>query len=463
MRRPSLLRQRLTAPAAPSAGARLPLEWRLGIALVCVAGLLMSGFFDTLMIQVLGFREVDRSIRIGVATLLTGLVAAIAMAAYGLPVPDDYRHRRRPPWEWPLTALLVLMPVWALVGAVNGWEVNYIAGDCFMLGIMPVTYFVLVRRPMDRPRAIFAWIYGIMLLMAVLSAAMVVQHNVIAGNRHKMSLDAALPPIFYIMLKASPSWAEIALLPVFLLASLVTSKRSTWLGIIIVMGMALVLRPGLRRPVRLAVVAAACVGIVALLWRVEPRWMEHSEDLLTRRWEETVVDLNGEKGSDLSATSGGRAGEIFGVLDTIAARQNPADWILGMGLGSEVQARGGRLRHHVHSTPAAFLARTGLLGLGLWLIFVATTLLELVRQAIRRNDEWHRVQLLFWIGMWASMAIFSLKSQAFWGSVMGGIQLAYLAHLRHSAERARGTASIAPVPRMRRVVRVRPKLEPALP
>jgi len=44
------------------------------------------------------------------------------------------------------------------------------------------------------------------------------------------------------------------------------------------------------------------------------------------------------------------------------------------------------------------------------------------------------VQLLFWTGLWISASLFSLKSLAFWGSLAGGIQLAYLAHLCRSVD-----------------------------
>jgi hypothetical protein len=67
------------------------------------------------------------------------------------------------------------------------------------------------------------------------------------------------------------------------------------------------------------------------------------------------------------------------------------------------------------------------------MLFQGFVLVELFRRSLRPPSEWHRLQFYFWLGLWISATIFSLKSLSFWGSVLGGIQLAYLSHLcRHA-------------------------------
>lgn len=147
-----------------------------------------------------------------------------------------------------------------------------------------------------------------------------------------------------------------------------------------------------------------------------------------------MQDISRGPGSDLAPEAGGRAGEVYGVFDTITARQNPLDWATGLGLGAIVQARGGRERHHVHSTPAAFLARTGLIGVFLWLSFSLIVWWQLLVYLLRTKDVWLRTQFGFWLGIWSIGLVFSLKSLAFWGAVPAAIQVAYFLHLFRVAD-----------------------------
>ena len=412
---------------------RLPLEWRIGLLLMLAASFFMSGFFDSLVIQVMGERQVSREIRIAVAVGLAGLLGMMALVSFFATVPRDYAARERPAFEWPLKIFLLLTPFWAVAGFINQWPVTYVMGDVFLLSLLPLTYFTLTRRPLTRPRYVFAWIYGLMLLLAIVSSCFVFWHNLVGMQKDKMSVDAALVPIFYTMLKASPTLFELALLPIFVLAAIITTKRSTWAGIIVFVAMALMLRPGMKRSLRLLLVVGAMGGIVIVVQDQKPEWIEHASGLLSYRWEETQEDFSSESG-DLGSAAGGRMGEVFGVIDTIQERRNPIDWVTGLGLGAIVQARGGRERHHIHSTPATFLARTGLVGLVLWLSFAFLVLMYIIKYARRQHPEWYRVQLYLWLGLWVSMLIFSLKSQAFWGSAVGGIQLAFIYHVCRMSE-----------------------------
>lgn len=406
----------------------LPIEWRIGISLLITASILSSGLFDTVMIQVLGFREVDRQIRIMVALVLAAHLGLMLLTSIFQPVPNEYKRRQRPAFEIPLKGFLLLLPVWALAGIINRWPITYVLGDIFLLAIMPLTYFALTRRPMDRPRQFFKWLYALMLVLAVASCWIVIQHNIIDGNRHKMSVDAVVPPTFYIMLKTFPHPAEILLIPFFIICALLTSKRSTWASLALFICLALVLRPGIRRSVRLLLATAAIALTVLILMDTHPQWVQQGVSLVSYRWEETKEDLTSDRG-EFGKSSGGRMSEALGVVDTIRDRRNPVDWVTGLGLGAMVQARGGRLRHHVHSTPMAFLARTGVPGLLMWSAFMFLVLHFLWRSLHPRMTEWYRVQVLFWIGIWMTTMLFSLKSQMFWGSAAGGITLAYSYHV----------------------------------
>jgi hypothetical protein len=430
----------------------MPPEWKVAIAMLCFAGLFASGFFDTLYIQVLGKQEVDRAIRIAVAVIIALFLLVMGLAAYSRGVPREYRRRQRPFFEWPMKFLLYLTPLWLAVGIVNGWEITYVAGDLFLILVMPATYFILVRRPLHDPKQVFNWLYGMMLLMAILSSALVFYHNLISGYKHKMSVDAAVLPTLYIMLKSSPSVIELLMVPFFLIAAVLTTKRGTWAALIVMISFALLARPGVKRPLRIALILLMIGGIYFVVEDERPDWILHTQTLVGARIKETQEDLGGEKG-DLSSSSGGRMGEIFGVYDTIVERRSPLDWVTGLGLGAVVQARGGRLRHHVHSTPATFLARTGIIGLTLWLISTFAVLFFLVRYWRRCQKEWFRVQLLFWMGLWMSGMILSIKAQAYWGSAIGGLQVAYIYHLCRASEAAGGPAKTK-----RTVIRRRPPL-----
>ncbi|MCC7392154.1 hypothetical protein IT571_07325 [Candidatus Sumerlaeota bacterium] len=392
------------------------------------AGVFVSGFFDTLIIQVLGKQEVDREVRMIIASVITIFLTMMTLATISSRPPRDYRQRERPFFEWPLKAIVAFTPMWFVAGIINEWPITYILGDVFLIIVMPLTYFILTRHPLHDPKRIFNWIYGIMIFMAVLSSALVVKHNLIDGYQHKMSVDAAVVPTLYIMLKSSPTWGEVLLIPFFILSAALTSKRSTWGAMIIALAMALVLRPGVKRWARVAFIGVAVGGIILIVADTRPEWIDHTQSLMANRLQETREDFTSERG-DLGSASGGRMGEVFGVYDTYEMRENPVDWVTGLGLGAIVHARGGRTRHHVHSTPAAFLARTGVVGLALWVLFVLSVLVYLARHVKRVRTEWLRVQLYFAIAIWISGMVFSLKSQAFWGSVGGGFQLAYIYHV----------------------------------
>lgn len=409
------------------------MEWLIGIGLLIFACIFISGFFDTLIIQVLRKREVDRDVRVMIAAVVSIFIFLMAAVAYTAKVPREYRKRKRPAYEWPLIAMVFLTPAWCAAGIINRWPLTYIAGDVFLLSVFPITYFTLVRRPMDNPRAVFRWLYGMMLFMAILSTVLVLYHNMIMGYKHKMSVDAALPPTFYVMLQSHPAWWELALIPMFIIAAVLTSKRSTWAGLALVFCLAILMRPGIRRGFRMFFVFVAIAALTLIIKDERPEWIDHTKNLLVTRWEETQQDISSEKG-DLSATAGGRMSEVYGVYDTYMERRSPVDWMTGLGLGAVVKARGGRTRHHIHSTPATFLARTGIVGLALWVIFATLVFLHLLRHARRNLDEWNRVQVCFWLGIWISGMIFSLKSQAFWGSTVGGMQLAYMYHLCRLSE-----------------------------
>lgn len=419
--------------------ARLPLEWKLAVFLLVFSGLFMSGFFDSLIIQVLGFREVDRNIRIAIAAVLAGTVGLMAMAAVALPTSREYRTRKRPAFERTLMIFPLLTPVWVAVGVVNRWPETYIIGDIFLLNIMPLTYYVLTRRPLPQPMSFFRWLYAMMIVLAIVGCVMVFSHNLFGGRSHKLSVDAGLTPLFYILVKANPAPLELALVPIIVTAAILTSKRGTWAGLVFFIVLALILRPGTNR---LARIFMALLVVAAGAWTLNearPDLYGHAVTLLSARVAETREDISDE-GGELAAEGGGRMSEILGVYDTIVQRRTPVDWTLGLGLGSIVQARGGRERHHVHSTPAAFLARTGFIGLGLWVVFNAQVVAFLWRHYRRPQREWYRGQLCLWLGLWLSMMLFSLKSQAFWGSALGGIQLAYMYHLCRASE------ANAPVP-----------------
>ncbi|MEO8377643.1 MAG: hypothetical protein ABI579_08220 [Candidatus Sumerlaeota bacterium] len=412
---------------------RLRPEWRIGIGLLLFAGVFVSGFFDTLIIQVLGKHEVDRDVRVMIAAIITVFLTMMTLATISSRPAHAYRKRPRPFYEWVLKAILVFTPVWLAAGVINQWPITYVLGDAFLITVFPLTYFILVRHPLEDVKRVFNWIYGIMIFMAILSSALVIQHNLIEGYQHKMSVDAAVVPTLYIMLKGSPTWTEVLLIPFFVISAALTSKRSTWGAMIIAIFASLMLRPGVKRSARFIFILAIVAGICLIVIDQKPDWAEHTQMLLTNRMEETRQDLTSDRG-DLASGSGGRMGEVFGVYDTYEMRQSPIDWATGLGLGAIVHARGGRTRHHVHSTPAAFLARTGILGLCLWVVFVFAVFVFLYKHLKRVRGEWLRAQLYFSLALWISGAIFSLKSQAFWGSVGGGFQLAYMYHLMRMIE-----------------------------
>lgn len=412
----------------------LPIEWKFAILMMISGALLMSGLFDTFWIQVMRWGEVPREVRAGIAVLFTLLLAGAAAFAWYIRPPAWWRRARRAPWDWTLKGFLILAPVFFIVGAVNRWPLTYLIGDLFLLTIFPLTYFTMVRRPLPDPRRVFSWIYGLMILVALVSAVLVVYHNLLSRAHDKMSLDAALGPIFYILLKNRPGPLELLLLPLLILASLLTTKRSTWAGILMVALLAFAFRPGVGRPLRLLFAGLSAAIIVHLFAAYQPDLVAHSFLSVERRWEETMEDLSRRPGSDLAPDAGGRAGEVYGVFDTIRTRQNPLDWATGLGLGAIVQARGGRERHHVHSTPAAFLVRTGVAGVFLWLSFSLIVWWQLAVYLLRTKDRWLRTQFAFWLGIWSIGLVFSLKSLAFWGAVPAAIQVAYFLHLFRVAD-----------------------------
>lgn len=434
---------------ATPASRRLPLEWKIGISLLITASILSSGLFDTVMIQVIGMREVDRQIRIMVALVLAAHLGLMMLTSFFQTVPSDYRRRPRPAFEIPLKLILMFLPVWAVAGLINRWPLTYVIGDIFLLAIMPLTYFALTRRPMNNPRQFFKFLYALMLILAVASCWLVIQHNIIDGNRHKMSVDAVVPPTFYIMLKSMPHPAELILIPIFIVCALLTSKRSTWASLALFICLALVLRPGLRRSFRLLLAGGVIALAGLILMDTHPQWVQHGVSLVSYRWEETKEDLTSERG-EFGSMSGGRMSEALGVIDTIRSRRNPVDWVTGLGLGAMVQARGGRLRHHIHSTPMAFLARTGVPGLILWVLFMVLVFHFLWRSVRPGMPEWYRVQVLFWIGIWMTTMLFSLKSQMFWGSAAGGITLAYSYHVCRLGSAPAEKPAERPTPLLRR-------------
>lgn len=441
----------------PPIDERLPWEWKLAIVMMLSAALLMSGLFDSFWIQVLDKREVPRELRKVIAGFFTLLLVIAGATAWTTRVPDWWRLRSKAPWDWALKAILWLAPAWFVIGLVNEWPMTYVLGDLFLLTILPITYFTMTRRPLANPKMVFGWLYGLMILTALLSVGLIFYHNILVGARDKMSIDSALGPIFYIMLKQRASPWEILLLPILVIASLLTTKRSTWAGIIMVFAVAMAMKPGIRRSMRITLTIIGCIILIYIAMQYRPELVEHSHISIERRWAETLQDFSGEEGSDLAPAGGGRVGEVFGVFDTIGARQNPVDWVSGLGLGAIIQARGGRERHHVHSTPAAFLARTGSVGVFLWAAFSLLVWWHLLRYTLNTREKWLRTQFAFWLGIWSMGLVFSAKSLAFWGSVPAAIQVAYFLHLMRIADALRDKEMDEDVivPR-----RERPRVEP---
>ncbi|MCC5877632.1 MAG: hypothetical protein JJU11_15540 [Candidatus Sumerlaeia bacterium] len=451
-------------PSTPSLNPideRLPWEWKLAIVMMLSAALLMSGLFDSFWIQVMGQPEVPRELRKVIAGFFTLLLVIAGASAWTHRVPAWWRPRSKAPWDWALKAILWAAPAWFIIGVVNSWPMTYVLGDLFLLTILPITYFTMTRRPLANPKVVFGWLYGLMILTALLSVGLIVYHNILVGARDKMSIDSALGPIFYIMLKNRASPWEILLLPILVIASLLTTKRSTWAGIIMVFAVAMAMKPGIRRSFRIALTVLGGVILVYIAMQYRPELVEHSHISIERRWAETVHDLSGREGSDLAPGGGGRAGEVFGVFDTINARQNPVDWVAGLGLGAIVQARGGRERHHVHSTPAAFLARTGSVGLVLWSAFSLIVWWQLLRYTLNTREKWLRTQFAFWLGIWSMGLVFSAKSLAFWGSVPAAIQVAYFLHLMRIADVIKNQEDEARQAEGDAVRRKRPRVEVA--
>lgn len=421
----------LTRSASPQhrlPASRMPLEWKLAIGMLVVSTLLKSGFADTVRVQLLRLGS-QRVIFVVIGVILG--VGWYATAFVGFLGGATHIASRRLPEiraaEWSLKGILAIAPFGAAVGLVYGWPLTYVSGDLFLLTLLPITYFALVRRSVSNVRAVFRWLYIVALIFASLALLLTVKKNVIEGARLKLSFGGFMFPLLYILLKERAHLVELLLVPAFVIGAVLTTKRGVWAAVLIAVVYSAVAKPWFRGLWRV-LLAIALAGCVILLVKAErPAYYESASYALSARWEETMVDVSIARGGDLDPTAGGRAAELAGVVRMIAAEGSLGNVLLGFGLGTIIKAPGGRTRHHIHSTPGAFLARTGLIGTLLWLTFSVSILLYLLRQLRRADNGWYRTQWLLWIGLWSFGLLSSLKSQGFWGE--SGLLVAYVVHL----------------------------------
>ncbi|GAK57151.1 hypothetical protein U27_04116 [Candidatus Vecturithrix granuli] len=423
----------------------LPFEWKISVVLLGVI-ILLFGMVPMLFLQLWG-RELTRTVFVIMGGISGSLSVLIMFFAVSRPVRPSVSPGPPLLFEKAITWILLYTPISAIIGLIHEWPLTYIIGDIFLLSILPLIFLALTRHPLNKPEQVFQGIYGILLTLSLFSVFIVFQHNVVEQNYHKLSLNATIPVIFYLLLKSRLNWKDVLFLILFVLGTVLTSKRANWGALIFAIGYAAGMRPGLRIGIKLLLLIAGLWGIILIIQETYPAMYDQGTRLLERRWEETMYDIF-EKGGEFDPNARGRAGELAGLLERFrnSPEISPFDIIFGLGLGAMIRTSVGDLQHQIHATPAVFLARTGVIGLCLWLLFIMSFLSFLFRQIRSATDPWLKTQFLYWFGVFLFGFISSLTAQSFWGGMHEAVFIAYIWQLgRINASSHRKTKTSLPL------------------
>jgi len=424
-----------TKEATPSR-ERLPLEWKL-----LLFGLFTTGCYHAFFIfwpvitgapvKFLKGRTAYVVIGVWSGTLL--LAAALAAFMPGiLRFVTGPRTRRLRLHESVLLTILLLVPLWALVGLVRRAPMTYLIGDAFRLAVMPLTYFILTHRIIHNPLRIFQWVYRIALVIGLAEVGLIFYSIVFSEVPNLLSVGSFGFPFAYILLKERRRWYEVLLVSIFVLAGVLTLKRTVWFNFLYITGYALVVRPRSRNLIFVGLVALVIYVLTSAIREDSPEVYDRASTFIGARWQHSREEFEGRAG-EWDPASAGRMGELAGVVQHYREQGDPTASVVGFGLGRVYRMPAGSEKHHVHSTFGAFLLRTGPLGTVLFSLFVISYSFFLLRStwgSLRISQD-HSAQtvLLLWTGIFATWVIGALHEVCFWGDIGTPMLMALAWHI----------------------------------
>jgi len=424
---------------AYGSGGSMPLEWKIFIvAIVFAAGFHVITNYLYIVIGVQIFPERGRLIFefsgyvVGAIVCIGALAAFLPGATSRAIAQRSISGRRWHTYEYALFALVALTPVWALTGFLHAAPFRYLVGDTYRLMVFPLAYFILTVRPNPLPRKAFYFIIGMSVIMGLIESGVIFYAVVAKGGRNLLSFSSCFTFITYVLLKRKRHWWDILLVAVFVLAMVLSLKRTMWYTLVYIPTITLILRPQGRSLIFLGLSLLLVYVVLAYVRLGAPTLYHGTERVVQDRWRETMEDMR-EKTGELDLEGGGRLGELRGVVDLYRRSAGPVEYILGFGLGVFYPLPTGHRKHHVHSAYGAFLLRTGPLGLFLVLLFIGSFTFHLIRETWRRRnsrmmEEWELIWRLFLIIMIPSLVFGAIHTTAFWGDISLPFAIAMLYH-----------------------------------
>lgn len=341
-------------------------------------------------------------------------------------------------YEKALLAILALDVLWLFVGLINQNNLIYTLGDTYRLAVVPLVCFscLLFYRPGLSVNSIAKILFYLLCFLFLVEFGLQLASVIIRQRPIIFSVDSFIVPLTFLLLKNKKRWYEWLFLLACAASALISLKRTNWVILVCIILFWIIIEIILKAPWRrllgqltkLTLVLMAVMAIIMIIW---PGLWSNSVADLKARWYVTGLQ-------DSSTVA--RYAETEAALWQMRLEGGPLVWLWGFGNGASwknefypgiwdlqypLQIQADAATHHIHNTFGAFIFRTGLIGLLLYLYFYFDFNKQVWRilRSYAINDQtklYFKVLLIF---MWLRF-ITSAVALMFWGDFLMAVAVA---------------------------------------
>lgn len=332
-----------------------------------------------------------------------------------------------------------------LVGVINKNSWFYNIGDSYSLALIPIIYFVgLFFYSQDlKVEKIFKYILYIFLFFSLMDFSLQIFNFIYYKKLIYLSFFNYSLPLIYFLLLENKKLKHYSLISILLISIILTLKRGNWLFTFLTFILVFLLTKNKKKMfldyLKLFLILIFIAGLLFLIFK--PIFLNEIFPRFEKRINETI-------GFDVSMQE--RYKEFTTIWNQLIVEGSIFNYLLGFGNGAvyKVQYYLGEKAgdyyfsgspetvHTMHNTWAAFLFRTGAIGLLLYFIF-AISLIKILYQHIKKqNSENNLIFYLTVLFIWIFLRLFvnSFSSYVFWQDVWLGVLLTLSGYLMRRIE-----------------------------
>lgn len=345
-------------------------------------------------------------------------------------------------YEKILAWFLVLDIAVFCVGLMNGNDFIYLLGDTYKLVIVPLiclTGLMIYNRdlPLEKIiKAIFYIILGVFFVeFSFQIAAIILRHHPII-----FSVDSFMVPLTLLLLKTYKKWWYWPLIITCLASAILSLKRTNWVIVLVIVGLAFFIDLGLRKSIWLFVVRGLKLMSVIIFLVIITFWPLRSMYLTA--WSSVSYRLHSTGLQDSSSVA--RFAEADAAIRHMQAQNHWSVWLFGMGNGAKWNYKfykgitdekyrplvSDYTTHEIHNTFGVFIFRTGFIGLLLYLWFMANILWQ-IWQKLRHGstDVNYNIYLKVLFVFLILRFVTGSSAFIFWGDFMMGVAVVLTSYL----------------------------------